>query len=62
MNDQEEDMEKTKHKLWKQSIEIVNQMIAEMDSMRKLRVFAYMVTNSLTRMYHQVWSYSYPTC
>ncbi|KAL3901083.1 MAG: hypothetical protein SGCHY_000870 [Lobulomycetales sp.] len=53
MNDQEEDMEKTKHKLWKQSIEIVNQMIAEMDSMRKLRVFAYMVTNSLTRMYHQ---------
>jgi hypothetical protein len=45
----EEDIEKTKHVLWKQSIEIVNQMIAEMDSMRKLRVFAFGVTNGLQR-------------
>jgi glycerol-3-phosphate O-acyltransferase len=28
-------------------------MVAEMDSMRKLRVFAFFVTNGLTRMYNQ---------
>ena len=49
----ENDRQKLKHVLWKQALLIINNMIAELDSIATLRVFAFFVTNAITRMYHQ---------
>ena len=41
--------QKAQHKLWKQSMDVVNNMVAEMDSMRTLKFFAFFITNLLVR-------------